>query len=67
MFLFMLMLTVFDVAACGASVATFGDLCACVAGFCNVVVVAISIVAAPFNIFVTRTYMCTPTICTVRM
>ena len=67
MLLFMLMLSVFAVAACVASVATPCDVCAYVVVSGNANVAAISTVAAAFNIFVTRTYMCTLTVRTVRI
>ena len=66
MLIFMLMLSVFVVAACDAFVAAPSDVCAYVVVYGNFDV-AMSTVAVAVNIFVTRTCMCTRTIRTVRM
>ena len=67
MLLLMLMLSVFDDVACDACVVTAGDACAYVVISGNDVVAAISTIADAFNLFFTRTYMCTRTLRAVRM
>ena len=62
----MLMLFVFLVAASDDSATTFGDAATFVVVSSNVAT-AISTVVVAFNIFVTRAYICTRTVRTVRI
>ena len=63
----MLLLSGFVAVVGDASDATDGDACAFVVVSGNAATATISNVAIAFNIFVTRTYICTRTVRTVRL